>query len=156
MSNLDTIRTYVEEVMLILEQMGVPRTASRILAYLLVCDPPEQSIQDFVEALKLSKSSVSTALHTLSQYHLIDRVSLPGKRADFYRVSTRLWHNLIQSRTDQMTALRETAEEGLELLTGAPERQKNRLKAMHSLFAFMEKEMPGLLRQWEETYEDAK
>ncbi|MCB9134001.1 MAG: hypothetical protein H6636_01145 [Anaerolineales bacterium] len=100
----ELIRNYVEDVMLELEQMSVPRTASRILAYLLVSEVPEQSMQDVVVALQLSKSSVSSAIQTLLQFQLIERVSLPGKRPDFYRVGPGLWRNLIQTRTAHMAA----------------------------------------------------
>jgi DNA-binding transcriptional regulator GbsR (MarR family) len=149
MSHSEKIRNYVEELMLGLEQMGVPRTASRVLAYLLVCEVSEQSIQDLAVALQLSKSSVSMALQTLSQYQLIERVSLPGKRPDFYRIGSGMWQNLISSRVVQMTGLRLLAEDGLVLLEDAPDDQKNRLKEMHSIFRFMEKELPDLLNRWE-------
>lgn len=117
-----------------LEQMSVPRTASRILAYLLVSEVPEQSMQDLVKALQLSKSSVSSAIQTLLQFQLIERVSLPGKRPDFYRVGPGLWRNLIQTRTAHMAALRTVAEQGLNLLADAPAQQKGRLTEMQSLF----------------------
>lgn len=149
----DTIRNYVEDVMLELEQMSVPRTASRVLAYLLVSEVPEQSMQDLVEALQLSKSSISAALQTLLQFHLIERVSLPGKRPDFYRVGPGLWPTLIHTRVSQMTALRQAAERGLSLLDEAPGPQKRRLEEMHSLFRFMEREMPGLLKRWEAEFQ---
>ena len=78
-------RQFLEDFALHMEHHGLPRMAGRILAWLLICDPPEQSMPDLVEVLQASKSSVSTMTRHLIQFGMIERVSLPGERRDFYR-----------------------------------------------------------------------
>lgn len=42
----DEVAEFVEEFGIGLEASGLPRAAGRILAWLMVCDPPEQSAED--------------------------------------------------------------------------------------------------------------
>jgi hypothetical protein len=49
-------RHFVEDISLYFEQMGLPRTAGRVLGMLLISDPPEQSLNDLCEVLQTSKS----------------------------------------------------------------------------------------------------
>ena len=86
-----TEQQLTEDFGLFFEHLGVPRMAGRILAWLLICDPPEQTMQDLVDALGASKSSISTMTRMLINFRLIERLSLPGERRDFYRVRPDLW-----------------------------------------------------------------
>ena len=42
---------FVEDISLYFEQMGLPRTAGRVLGVLLICDPRAQSLTDLCELL---------------------------------------------------------------------------------------------------------
>ncbi len=145
----EALRHYVEELTLIIEQLGAPRTASRVLAYLLISDPPHQTMNNLMEGLQMSKSSVSSATITLIQYRLVERVSLPGERRDYYRVQNGVWNKMMYTRFEAMGQFREMAEKGLRLLEGSPETQTDRLNEMYHFFTFLEKEMPKLLERWE-------
>jgi DNA-binding transcriptional regulator GbsR (MarR family) len=81
---------YVEEFGLFWEQMGLPRMTGRILGWLLICDPPEQTMTDLTEVLQASKSSISTGTRMLIQFGFIERISLPGERKDYYVASGEL------------------------------------------------------------------
>ena len=152
MSANEKQRHYVEEVALQFEQAGLSRSAGRILGWLLICDPPHQTMNDLVEALQVSKSSVSTATRMLMQIGLVQRISLPGERRDYYRIMEGVWQNAIRERYGQVTVLRKLAERGLSLLSDRPAKQRRRLQEMHDLYAFFEREIPRLLTQWEEEY----
>ena len=145
----DALRQYVEDFTLIFEQTGAPRTAARVLAYLQVCDPPHQTMNDLMDALQLSKSSVSSATQTLIQYRLVQRISIPGKRRDYYRVESDVWNTLIYRRVEEARQMREMAERGLHLLENSPDSQKDRLEGMYHFYKFIEKEMPKLVERWE-------
>ena len=101
----------------------LPRMAGRIFGWLLVCDPPEQSLEDLAAAVQGSKASMSTMTRLLVQSGLVEKVRPPGARRDAFRVQPGQWETLWRSRlvlVQQATAL---AEHGLELLAGkAPAR----------------------------------
>jgi len=144
------LRTYIEELTLVLEQTGLPRTSARILAWLLVCEPAEQTMNDLMEALQMSKSSVSAATQSLIQFKLIERVSLPGKRRDYYRVQKGVWNKIMLAEVEGTRRLREVAEKGLSFIQNTDTTQTLRLQEMYEFTLFMEQEMPNLLRRWED------
>jgi DNA-binding transcriptional regulator GbsR (MarR family) len=45
------LKAWVEETALLFEGLGLPRMAGRVLAWLLVADPPEQTLKEMGEAL---------------------------------------------------------------------------------------------------------
>lgn len=142
-------RHYVEEVALQFGEVGLSRTGGRIFGWLLLSDPPHQTMNDLVDKLQVSKSSVSTATRFLIQVGLIQRLSLPGERRDYYRVAEGVWQNSMRQRKDQIIAFRKLAEQGLELLADQPAERRRRLQEMGDFYAFFEREFPALLERWE-------
>lgn len=143
-------RQFVENVGLYFEQIGLTRMEGRIIGWLLICDPPQQSMTDLVEALGASKSSISVSLRTLTTLYLIEQISLPGQRRDYYRASSDMWSRSFRSRMHQVTALRQLAEQGLELLAEESDERLKRLELMRDVNAFLESEFPKLLDRWDE------
>ncbi|MCP5095569.1 MAG: MarR family transcriptional regulator, partial [Chloroflexi bacterium] len=45
---------FVEDVGLFFEQVGLPRMSGKIMGWLLIADPPHQSMSELVEALQAS------------------------------------------------------------------------------------------------------
>lgn len=138
----------MEEFGLYYEQFGLPRTAGRILGWLLVCDPPYQTMPDLVEALQVSKSAISNASRILIQAGLVDRLSLPGERKDFYRLNDDAWIRSWETRIQASTATRQMVERGLNLLADEPPERRQRLQEMRDMFVFMESELPAMLQRW--------
>jgi len=142
-------RRFVEEVGLSFEEISVPRMAGRVLGWLLVCDPPQQSVTDLVDALQASKSSISTMTRLLIQLGLVERTTLPGDRRDYFHINAHVWHNTVKVRLAQITAFRQLAERGLKLIEDQSPEQRWRLAEMRDLYAFFEHEYPAMLERWE-------
>ncbi len=143
---------FIEDVGLLFEQVGHPRMAGRIMGWLLICDPPQQSTTDLAQMLAASKASISTMTRLLVQMNLIERVGVPGHRLDHYRIKAGAWTELMRQTFDEIVAGRQLAERGLELLQGKSAETKQRLKEIHDLYAFFEKEFPVLLERWEKEW----
>jgi DNA-binding MarR family transcriptional regulator len=139
---------YIEEFGLFFEQFGSPRTAGRILGWLLVCEPPHQTMDELAEVLQVSKSSISTASRMLIQTGLVSKVSFPGERKDFYRISEDAWLRGWSAKNSQTTAMRQLAERGLTLLADDSLSRRARLQTMHDLYEFLEAELPKLTERW--------
>jgi len=140
---------YVEEFGLFWEQMGLPRMTGRILGWLLICDPPEQTMTDLTEVLQASKSSISTGTRMLIQFGFIERISLPGERKDYCRLLPHLWTRVLAAKQGQLTDFLQLAQRGLALLSETDAQRRERLEEMHDLYAFMEVEYPKLLERWQ-------
>lgn len=140
---------FVEDVGLLFETVGFPRMAGRVFGWLLISKPPHQSPGELAEVLQASKGSISTMTRLLEQLGLIERVSLPGQRRDYFRIKLNAWSELSKRRMDQITAFRTLAERGLTLLQGEPLELTQRLQEMHDIHAFFEAEIPLMLDRWE-------
>jgi DNA-binding transcriptional regulator GbsR (MarR family) len=143
------LRAYVEKVGVSFEQLTLPRMAGRIFGWLLVCEPPEAPAGELVTALHASKSSVSTMVRLLMRLELIELVSLPGERRDLYRIRSDVWMKSLEDRLSQAKAFRRLAREGLELLSRGSAARRRRLEDMEAMYAFLEIEIPLLVRKWQ-------
>lgn len=145
----DNLHHFVEEFALAYEAAGIPRTAGRILAWLMVCDPPEQTATQLVEALGASKASVSTMSRLLVQMHLIERVPKRGSRQDYFRIQPSTWSERIRQGLASLSIYKTLADKGLQLLEDAPPERSERLREMQELYAFFEEELQGLFERYE-------
>ena len=64
---------------------ALPPMAGRVLGYLLVCEPQDQSIAELSEALLASRSAITGALDVLERLHAIQRSRAAGERMDRVR-----------------------------------------------------------------------
>ena len=148
---------FVEEVGIVFEQTGLPRMAGRILGWLLISDPPHQSTDQLVEALIASKGSISTMTRLLIQIGLIERLSLPGVRHDYFRLRPDAWQHMIRrGLEDEIRMVQRLAERGLELLADKTPLTRKWLEEMRDVYTFLEREFPALLERWEEKRKRSK
>ena len=61
---------------------GMAPMVGRLLGYLAICDPREQSIAELAEALLASRSAIANAVNTLDTLGLIRRSRAAGERMD--------------------------------------------------------------------------
>jgi DNA-binding transcriptional regulator GbsR (MarR family) len=140
---------FVEEVGIVFEQTGRPRMAGRIFGWLLVADPPHQNAEQIGKALLASKGSISTSTRLLIQNSLVERVSLPGVRHDYFRVKPSAMERMIERGIDdEVKMFRQLTERGLKLVDETNEESKKILTEMHELYLFFEKELPALMEKW--------
>jgi DNA-binding MarR family transcriptional regulator len=100
-----------------------PPMAGRVLGYLLVCEPQDQSIAELSEALLASRSAITGALDVLERLHAIQRSRAAGERMDRVRtdLASAQSHGFDVSEYQELGDL---AREGLEVLVDAsPERR---------------------------------
>jgi len=141
-------RELIEEFGLLYEEMGGTRMAGRVSAWLLLCDPPVQSLTEIAEGLGVSKAAASGAARLLVQGRLIERVSEPGQRGDFYRALPADPDGIIP--LDHVRRLHRLIERGLASVADRDQSQSN-YALMHDVLeftAFIEAALPELLARW--------
>ncbi len=141
---------FIEDIGLFFEQMGMPRTAGRILGVLLIADPPAQSITDIADTLMTSKSSVSTMARLLVEDGLIERVASPVPRRDYYRFKPGGWILYMRRWLGLMSELHRITERGLRLLGDKPPAMQERLQEAHDLFSLVEERFPAIIESLEQ------
>jgi DNA-binding transcriptional regulator GbsR (MarR family) len=130
-----------------------PPMVGRVLGYLLVCEPPEQSIAELSEALLASRSAITGALEVLERLHAIHRSRAAGERMD----RVRLDFSSAEARGFDITEyeeLGELAREGLEVLRDAPAERKADALEMAAFADFLVEQTRRMQQEWE-THRDA-
>ncbi len=125
-----------------------PPMAGRVLGYLLVCDPPDQTIAELSEALLASRSAVTGALTVLERTDAIRRSRAAGERMD--RVSVDF--ESAQSRGFDVSEYRELgdlAREGLEVLKDASPERRATLVEMAAFADWLVERMGVMQEEWE-------
>ncbi len=148
---------FVEELGLFFQQRGLPRMAGRILGWLLISEPPYQSTGELAQPLLASRGSISTATRLLIQAGLIERISLAGRRRDYFQLKPGAWDQMLESSLHDLIAVRLLlAERGLKLLEGKPLHLRRRLEEMLDVYLFFEREFPALLTRREQERKEVK
>jgi DNA-binding transcriptional regulator GbsR (MarR family) len=132
---------------------GMPNMAGRVLAWLLVCEPAEQTAAQLADALEASKGSISGATGLLVRARLVDRLHVRGERADRFRVRPEAWDE--QVRDQNIDQAREVLALGLEALDGESPTRRARLEELDAFYAWWQERMPALWEEWK-LYKESK
>ena len=131
---------------------GMAPMVGRLLGYLAVCDPREQSVTDLAEALLASRSAIAGAVNTLENLGLIRRSRAAGERMD--RVCIDL--SLPQAMGFDLSEYEEQGElarEGLRLLADAPPERRAIVSEWAAFADFLVERLPVLEKEWKERRE---
>ncbi|MBO0832445.1 MAG: MarR family transcriptional regulator [Actinobacteria bacterium] len=128
-------------------RFGMAPMVGRLLGYLAICDPREQTIADLAEALLASRSAVAGAVKTLDTLGLIRRSRSAGERMD------RIWIDMSSSHATgfDVTEYQEQgdlAREGLALLAGAPPERRAVLLEWAAFADFLVARLPQVEKDW--------
>lgn len=139
----------IEDFGLAFEDQGMPRMAGRILGRLLMCDPPHQSMNQLVETLGASRGSVSSMTRLLIDRGVIERLSLPGDRHDWFRIRTGSMTDIFREHTQRSIIPLRLLERAMEAADDRSVDGLVRLREARDFLAFMQRELPTLLERWD-------
>src|SRR5690242_1874635 len=129
---------------------GFPPMAGRLMGYMLICNPPEQTIDELGEALMASRSAITGAVKLLETYGYAARTRRTGERVD----RVRLRPEALEPRNFDSGLFKEQSalfQEGLDLLpTEQPTAQRAALEELRALADFFDDRLPKLLAEWRE------
>lgn len=134
---------------------GMAPMVGRVIGYLAVCDPREQSVAELADALLASRSAIAGAVNTLETIGLIGRSRAAGERMD------RVWIDLSSSRAMgfDITEYEEQgnlAREGLRVLENAPSERQEILLEWVAFSDFLVERLPVLEKEWKEHREELR
>lgn len=128
---------------------GMAPMVGRLLGYLSVCDPREQSITELAEALLASRSAIAGAVNTLETLRLIQRSRAAGERMDRVRIDVS-GPNAMGFDISEYQEQGELAREGLRLLADAPPERRAILLEWAAFADFLVERLPALEQEWKE------
>jgi hypothetical protein len=127
---------------------GFPPMIGRLIGYLALCEPPEQSIGELAEALLASRSAIAGAVSTLETLQLVVRSRAAGERMDRVRINLSS-PNAMGMDSSEYKELGDLAREGLEVLRDAAPDRRAVLLEMAAFSDFLVEQMPLLAQAWE-------
>ena len=114
---------------------GMPPITGRIVGWLLICDPPEQSAAEIAAAIRASRASLTTNMRGLTAAGLARRFRRAGERTAYYRIDDDAWETVIRRRMASIADIEGLTEAGVRLI-GPASARAGRLRATHEIFAW--------------------
>jgi len=123
--------------------------AGRLLGYLMICDPPQQTIDELGEALMASRSAITGAVKLLEGYGIVLRSRTVGERVDRVKANPA---GLEPRNFDSRTFKEQAAlfREGLALLSDTAPARRAPLEELAALADFLDERLPQVLAEWRE------
>jgi DNA-binding transcriptional regulator GbsR (MarR family) len=136
----DATETFIETMGRHFEEEGIPRIAGRLFGLLMVNEAP-CSLDDMAERLQVSKGSVSSNSRMLEQWGVVERVTRPGDRRDYYHLADDMERRILERQMEHVVKMRERLREGLATMPDAPRTVRDRFLAA---IAFQENTLEAL------------
>ncbi|SDH02080.1 DNA-binding transcriptional regulator GbsR, MarR family [Nonomuraea jiangxiensis] len=146
---------FVDRMGLVMERFGGTRTMGRLYAWLMICDPPHQSLTDLAATLSVSKTAISTVARQMETAGMLERVPTPG-REHHYRTVHGGWAQIMRVQFAHLRAGLEALDFGLEIVGDDRPEARARLRESREFFAFTEHDAELMLHRWEEYREKAE
>lgn len=140
---------FVDRMGLVMERLGTTRTMGRLWGWLMICDPPHQSLTDLATALGVSKTAVSTVSRQLETAGMIERVPTSA-RGHHYRLVGGGWAYAIKVQLKAMQLSLDTLDFGLSVVDEARTTQRAQVAETREFFAFILHDADEMLHRWEE------
>jgi hypothetical protein len=136
--------SFVEELGALGPEVGIPRAMMRVIAWMMVCEPADQSAPEIQAGLGLSAAAVSTATRQLIAAGMMERVSRRGDRRIYYRLASGSWDAPLEAKLRALGRLRQVAQRGIDSGGGQAD---YRLIEMRDAFAWFEDQMEHYVKQ---------
>ena len=139
---------FVDRMGLFFEYLGATRTMGRIYGWLLVCDPPHQSLTQLADVLLVSKASVSTVARQLQEGGMVERLPSPN-RQHVYQVAPGGFTGVMITQLSRMHQGIAAAEFGLAMLGEDRAEQRERVEDFRDFCEFCTHDYRDeLMRMW--------
>jgi DNA-binding transcriptional regulator GbsR (MarR family) len=125
---------FIEELGGLALEPGTPRPGVRVLGWLVVSVPPQQSAQQIQAELTLSAGSVSAAVRMLADDGMIERVAHPGDRHTYYRLRRGGWERAMAAHFRTLVQVREIADRALEARGAEADHRLGEMKDTYAWF----------------------
>ena len=130
-------------------RFAFPPMVGRLIGYLAVADPPEQSIGELADALLASRSAITNAVKVLETMRLVRRTRVAGERMDRVRLDL----NSPQAMgldTTEYEEMRELVREGLDVVRDAPPERQAVLLEWSEFADFVLEQTKRMQQEWRE------
>jgi DNA-binding transcriptional regulator GbsR (MarR family) len=141
---------FVDRMGLFFETLGATRTMGRVYGWLMICDPPQQSLSELAATLSVSKASASTVARQLQEGGMVERLP-SAARQHRYRITPGGFTHVLNVQLTLMGSGIQAADVGLQLLGDDRAEQRERLQDFRDFCEFSISDYRDeLTRRWEQ------
>lgn len=108
---------FIEKFGLMTQGDGMSRILGRIWGLLMLREGPLDA-DDIAKLLQVSRASVSTNMKTLLSLNVLERVSKPGQRRDFFSIKPDTYLSLIEGQIKKLEAQLEFVKNARKSISG--------------------------------------
>lgn len=141
------IRRFTDRIGSLFEHDGLPPIAGRIFALLLLSEEP-RSLDQLSDDLGISKASASTNARLLARFGLVEPVSRPGSRRDYYRTAGDLFERSMARWLDRWREFTDVIGEGSRGLPLPNRRVSERLERYERALTYMADAIGRAMVEW--------
>ena len=141
-------RDLIERIGVLHDQTGFRPAEGRILGLLIVTSEPELTFDEIREALDLSKSATSNALHKLQTIGTVVYRTHPGGRKRYFRKSYENRERAFVERGVKYLEIRHLLVEALEYRDKAVDETRESLETMVDFLEMLEESMLDAYDRW--------
>lgn len=145
----DSIGRFIEQMGLYAQGDGVARIAGRLFGYFIVHGGPV-SFADLAEELQVSRASVSTNARTLVTIGMIERVTRPGDRQDYYQLAESPFLRMIETYIARMRAMQEILQQADRTIPQNMAATHRRLAQMSDFYSVAVQSNEQMLKELEQ------
>lgn len=143
----------VEKIGIMMEQMGRAPVPGRIVAYLMLSEPPYRDFFEIQEFLKASKSTISTAINQLMQAGVVNYITFSGDRRRYFQINTKGLADVMKQKYKQGQLLNDMIGETLLHRKNSEYQSFNReLKEVIDFSTYVYKGIEKLIADWEKAH----
>jgi len=150
------IRECIEKFGVYYKKTGHQPMVGRLMAYLMLAEPPHKTFEEIVEFLISSKSAVSNTLNMLMYMGIVDYVKFSGDRKRYFRLNQNAWNTMFEAQIQEFSNLRGLVQEILNLRSEQFPELNQEISDFNSLLQLYEKEFPDILNQWKQKIKTRK
>ena len=139
---------FVEEMGTYLSSVGMTPMSGRLLAWLLICDPLEQTAAALAHELHASRGAISGAIRQLETAGFIRRTRRRGDRREFVSMPAGAIRSLVGSAGSIYAGLAVIAAHGVGVVQDLPPPARERIQEFHDFVAFIQATLPRLMAEY--------
>lgn len=148
-NDADGISRFIEQMGLVAQGDGVARIAGRLFGYFIVHGGPV-SFAVLAEALQVSRASVSTNARTLVSIGMIERVTRPGDRQDYYQLAESPFLRMIETYLTRMRKMQEILQQADQSIPPHMTATHRRLGQMSDFYSVAVQSNEQMLKELEQ------
>ncbi len=129
----EAVDTLVEHMGRVAQADGLPRIAGRLFGFLIIHAGP-YSLGELAQRLAVSRASISTNTRLLEQLGVLERVSRPGDRQDYYQLHPAPYPALMRGVVERNREARSGVARARSALPQSWNEARGRLEALETFY----------------------